>query len=415
MKSAAPPPQGLELDDAVKRLTDTVAPVTGTETVRLKQAAGRVLAEAIVSDAQIPRDDQSAMDGYALRCEDLPDAGSREFMQVGVSLAGVPWDGVVSAGECVRIMTGALMPAGADTVVIQEEVHRDEQHPGRISIAGTHRTGENVRFAGEEIQPGDRLLDAGRKLLPVDMGLLASVGMAQVSVRKPVRVGILSTGDELREPGAPLPPGCIYNSNLYLLSAAVRRTGATVTEYATGADNPDALRPLLARASAENDLLLSTGGVSVGDVDFVQQVLAELGEIDFWKLRVKPGKPLLMGSIANCKVLGLPGNPVSAAVTYALLGRPLLQALAGQHPEPVSRIRATLTGDLKKRPGRRDFQRGVLHADADGNWQVTSTGPQGSHRLTSLTQANCLIDLALESGPLKAGCEVDCLPLSELF
>lgn len=415
MKPSAATTQGLELDDALQRLTGSVGAVTGTETVHLKEATGRVLAETVVSGVQIPRDNQSAMDGYALRCADLPDSGSREFIQIGASLAGVPWDGVVSTGECVRIMTGALMPEGTDTVVIQEEVQRDAQHPDRISIAGTHRTGENVRFAGEEIQPGDGLLHAGRKLLPVDIGLLASVGMQQVRVRKPVRVGILSTGDELREPGEPLPAGCIYNSNLYLLSASIRRTGATVTEYETGADNPDVLRTLLERASAANDLLLTTGGVSVGDVDFVQQVLGELGEIDFWKLRLKPGKPLLFGSIADCKVLGLPGNPVSAAVCYALVGRPLLQALSGQKPEPWQHLRATLTEDLNKRPGRRDFQRGILSAAADGGWEVSSTGPQGSHRLTSLSRANCLIDLPLESGPLKAGCAVDCLLLSDLF
>lgn len=415
MNQSAVAHHSLELDDALNRLTAQIRAVDETERVSLKQATGRVLAESIESPGQMPRDNNSAMDGYALRAGDLLDSKSSTFEQIGVSLAGVPWDGVVGAGECVRIMTGAVMPAGADTVVIQEDVTRDDKHPGRISIHGLFPPGDNIRTAGEEIQVGDLLLEAGRKLSCLDVGLLASVGISGVPVRRRIRIGIISTGDELREPGETLPAGCIYNSNLYMLSAACEQLGARVTEYETGADRPDVLRELLARAAQENDLLLTSGGVSVGDVDFVQDVLRELGQVEFWKLKIKPGKPLLFGSIADCKVLGLPGNPVSAAVTLALVGLPLMRALAGERPEPVLRIRATLSAGLSKRPGRRDFQRGILSASENGGWLVSATGPQGSHRLTSLTSANCLIDLPIDAGPLSAGAEVDCLPIRGLI
>lgn len=415
MKISEAPMQSLDLDEALKQISNRIDPVGETENTTLADASGRVLAQSVLSPIAVPRDDNSAMDGYALRSEDLPSEGTRTFVRIGTSLAGKPWDGSVGPSECIRIMTGAVVPDGADTVVIQEDVTVSDDKPDRIQVDAGHRSGDNIRYAGEELQPGDELLETGRKLTAIDIGLLASVGVESVSVYRRVRVGVLSTGDELREPGQGLPPGCIYNSNLHLLSAALKEAGAIVSVYGNVADEPAAIRLAIERGASENDLLLTSGGVSVGDVDFVQEVLNELGEITFWKVRIKPGKPLLFGSVGSCKVIGLPGNPVSAAVTFALIARPVERALAGEQPEPVIRVRARLTERLSKRPGRRDFQRGILREMEDGSLQVTTTGPQGSHRLTSLTQANCLIDLPADSGSLEAGSEVLCVPIHSLL
>lgn len=406
----------LSLDAALARLRESIRPVADTGQVSLAEARDRVLAVPVVSPLAMPVADNSAMDGYAVRSADLDGDGETLFEVVGTALAGRPWNGTVAAGQCVRIMTGAVLPGDTDTVIIQEDVTRiDDDRSFRVRCGSGHRPGQNVRRAGEEFAAGETLLEAGRRLGPCEIALLAALGMPGVEVRRPVRVGLFATGDELVEPGNPLETGQIYNSNRYLLGAALATTGATVADYGTVDDDPAALRGILEEAAQDCDLVITSGGVSVGEADFVQTVLAEIGAIEFWKLRMKPGKPLLFGRIGDCRILGLPGNPVSAAVTFAVVARPLLAMLAGETASVPTRVRAQAAEAMRKTPGRRDFQRGILSTGTDGEHLARPAGPQGSHRLTSLTRANCLVDLAEERGDVAVGETVDCIPLDELF
>lgn len=406
----------LSLEDALARLRETIDPVQETETVDLADAVDRVLATPVVSPLAMPVADNSAMDGYALRFAELAEDSDSEFGVAGTAFAGRPWTGTAQPGQCVRIMTGAVLPRDLDTVVIQEDVTRiDDREAPRIRVGPGHAAGQNVRRAGEEFAAGETLLDAGRRLAPCDIALVAALGIPEVGVRRRVRVGLFTTGDELVEPGLPLGAGQIYNSNRHLLGAALARTGATVTDYGNLGDDPAALREVLRDAAQSCDLVITSGGVSVGEADFVHQVVGEIGAVEFWKLRMKPGKPLLFGGIGSCRMLGLPGNPVSAAVTFAIVARPLLALLAGEATHAPPYLRACVAEPMRKSRGRRDFQRGILEPGPDGDYRVRPAGPQGSHRLTSLTRANCLVDLAEERGDVAPGESVDCIPLSALF
>lgn len=401
--SCADAPAGeVRADEALARILAAIEPISGTETIALWTGLGRVLAEDLRSPIDVPARDNSAMDGYALRGSDIAD-GILELTLVGRALAGHPYAGTVGAGQCVAITTGAPLPAGTDTVVM---VERTVAVGDRIRIGGHIAPGDNVRLAGEDVRAGSVVATAGSGLTPALVGVVASLGIDWVDVRRRPRVALLSTGDEVQPPGTPLRPGGVYDSNRYTLNALLTALGAEVVDAGGVADDPERLRAALADAAAAGDVVISSGGVSVGEADFIKPILAELGAVDFWRLAIKPGRPLTFGTLGKALFFGLPGNPVAVMVTFLAFVRPALQRLMGMQPTPAVHHRAVCTDGLRKRPGRREFQRGIVRADAEGRLRVRLTGHQGSGILTSMSHANCLIVLPEEQGNVDAGDEV---------
>ncbi len=405
-------PKSLLADEARRRIVETVAPVTGHERLPIRAALGRVLAEQVTARIDVPGHDNSAMDGYALHSRALEHGGTVALRVVGTSWAGTPYTGTLGPGECVRIFTGAVMPPEADTVVIQELVEREGDV---IRFDATRqRKGQNVRAAGEDLRAGEAVLTPGRRLTPADLGLLASVGVGEVTVRRRPRVAFFSTGDELRSIGEPLAPGQIYDSNRYTLHGMLTRAGVELLDMGVVPDRPEAIHAAFQEAAESADALLTSGGVSVGEADYVKDALDALGEVRFWKVAIKPGRPLAFGRVGKAWFFGLPGNPVSVMVTFYLFARPALQRMAGEPPSEPLQIRVPCASRLRKRPGRMEFQRGVLERDPHGRWTVRATGPQGSGILTSMSEANCLIVLPLESDGVGAGESVDVIPFCAL-
>jgi len=400
----------LKLEDALERILAEVEPVSGTETVPLTEALGRVLGADVVSHIDVPAHTNSAMDGYAVRGDDLlPDTETRLDV-IGVAAAGRPFEDIVAAGQCVRILTGAPLPEGADTVVMQEQVTRDDD---TATIRPGQAHGQHVRQAGEDIAAGEVALAAGVPLMPAELGMLASVGVTEVSVRRRPRVAFFSTGDELRVVGEPLEKGQIYDSNRYTIQGMLTRIGVESIDMGVVRDNRSDVEEAFARAAEQADAVVTSGGVSVGDADYVQVTLDKMGSVGFWKVAIKPGRPLAFGRIGDALFFGLPGNPVSAMVTFYQLVRTALRALAGMPDEgPPLTLTAVSSGALRKKPGRREFQRGVLTRNADGQLQVRRAGHQGSGVLSSMNAANCFIVLAEDAGPVSAGDEVTVQPFS---
>ncbi|MGH8112834.1 MAG: molybdopterin molybdotransferase MoeA [Rhodanobacteraceae bacterium] len=401
-KDAGHASPALSLEEARGRIVGQLTPVATMERVAVREALGRVLGANVVSGVAVPAHTNSAMDGYAVRGMDLPSTGHAILRVIGQSFAGHPFGGAVAAGECVRIMTGAVMPRGTDTVVIQEDISRERDDGVRIGTG--HRIGQHVRVAGEDLAVGATVLTAGRRIRASDLGLIASLGIVEVEVRRRLRVAFFSTGDELRSLGEPLREGDIYDSNRYTLYGMLTRFGADVLDLGVVRDEPAALREAFERAGADADVVLTSGGVSVGAADFVRDVLAEVGEVGFWKINMKPGKPIAFGRLrAGAAFFGLPGNPVSAMVTFYQVVQPALDHLAGAEP----RLPLTLTvhaGErLKKGSNRREFQRGRLEMGDDGELTVRSAAPQGSGILRSMSLANCFIVLGEDRGPVEPG------------
>jgi len=396
-------PESLTAEEAMTRMAEFVTPVTGIERVALRAALGRMLAEPVVSAIPVPGHTNSAMDGYAVRAADLPSEGTTaDLSLIGASLAGRPFEGAVGLGQCIRITTGAVMPDGADTVVMQEHVELDA--PAQtIRIDAGHRAGQNVRAAGEDIAPGTEVLAPGHSLTPADLGLVASLGIAEVSVWRRLRVAFFSTGDELRSLGEPLVPGAIYDSNRYTLYGMLTELGVEVIDMGVVRDDKEALIAAFASAGANADAVISSGGVSVGEADYTREVMAAVGEVALWKVAMKPGRPMAFGRVGSAVFFGLPGNPVSVMVTFYEFVRDILVRMMGGTPAPVPTLIARTTRRLKKRPGRVEFQRAVLARDAAGDWEVTPTGDQGSGILTSMSQANCFVVLASDSRGVEAG------------
>lgn len=405
--------QSITPDQARERIRAAVQPLADTETVPLAAALDRVLARDCAAAVDVPGAANSAMDGYAVRGADLP-AAEAALELVGEARAGRPFAGAVGPGQCARIMTGAVMPAGADTVVVQERARaRDD---GRVVVGAGERPGQNVRAAGEDIAAGSVLLRRGRRLGPAELGLLASVGSAEVEVARRPRAAYFATGDELRAVGEALAPGALYNSNSHTLGAMLRRLGVAGEDRGIVRDEPAATAAALRAAAARADVVLTSGGVSVGDADHVRGALAELGEVRFWKVAVKPGRPLAFGRLGGAWFFGLPGNPVSVMVTFCQFVRPALLRLAGEtDPPPPLELRAAAEAPLRKRPGRVEYQRGVLRPDGGGGFAVAPAGAQGSGILSSMSHANCFIVLPLESGPVAAGDEVAVVPFAGLL
>lgn len=400
-------PAALPVEEALRRILDAVVPLSAGECgqVPVTEALGRVLARDVFATISVPPHRNSAMDGYALAGSELPQGTAvRELAVLGTALAGHPFAGRLGPGQCVRVMTGAVMPEGADTVVPQEHVERCGG--ALIRLDGRTPAGANVRQAGEDVCVGQRVLARGRRLTAADLGLAASQGLAVLAVRRRLRVALLCTGDELRAPGETLAPGQIYDSNRYVLTGLLRRHPVEVTDLGRVLDDPQALRLVLEKAARQHDMILTTGGVSVGETDHVRRVLEELGGVESWKVAMKPGRPLAFGRIGGGEgalLFGLPGNPVAVMVTFGVLVEPALRRLAGEESEPALLFSAVTECAWRKRPGRTEYQRGMLKQAADGSLRVDKAGPQGSGVLHSMARANCLVVLPHESGPVRAG------------
>ena len=404
---------GDSLDVAAARaaIAAAIRPIDGRETLPLRQALGRVLAEDVISPIDVPAHDNSAMDGYAFAGSALAD-GAETVLRVAATVhAGDVPTMTTAPGDCVRIMTGAVMPPGLDTVVPQELCRLDD---GRIRIApGTLRAGDNRRLRGEDLSRGRPAVAAGRRLRPADLGLIASLGIAEVAVVRRLRVALFSTGNELRTLGQTLDAGCIYDSNRYSLMGALERLDVEVIDLGLVRDDPEALAATLDEAIARADVVLTSGGVSVGDADFTKDLLARRGEIAFWKVAMRPGRPFAFGPLRRAEqadaawLFALPGNPVAALVTFYAFVRDALLTLGGATPQPLPVLRARCTTPVRKRPGRTEFQRGIVSPGADGRWEVRLTGTQGAGVLRSMSEANALVVLGHAQGSVAAGDEVE--------
>jgi molybdopterin molybdotransferase len=400
-------PNSMPVERARALIRQFLEPITTIERVHIRLALDRILAEDITSPIDVPGHDNSAMDGWAVRFADLKNDGAITLKRVGESFAGKPCGRAIEAGEAVRIFTGAVMPEGADTVVMQE---RATEVPGGVSIAqgAVGKAGQNRRFAGEDLKRGAVVFRAGQALRPAELGMLASLGINEVGVYRRLRVAFFSTGDELRSIGQPLGAGEIYDSNRYTLYGMLTRLNCDIVDMGVVPDVPDALEHAFATAADNADVVITSGGVSVGEADFVKQLLDKLGEVLFWKIAMKPGRPLAYGKIGDAHFFGLPGNPVSVMVTFYEFVRDALLVLQGRaNVTPMPMFKATLAAPIKKAPGRTEFQRGILAPDGAGGWQVRTTGDQGSGILSSMSQANCFIVLGPDTGNVAAGSAVD--------
>ena len=402
-------PDALPVDAAQRIIADFITPLQVVEKIALRSALGRVLAIDVISSINVPAQDNSAMDGYALPgCELGTDALTLSI--VGTAYAGRAFEGKVEAGQCVRIMTGAIMPQSCDTVIPQEfTIDASARH---VTIpAGAVRAGDNRRFAGEDLKMGSAALRKGRILRPADLGLLASLGIAEVAVQRRLRVAFFSTGDELRSVGEALDPGCVYDSNRYTLYGMLSRLGCDLLDMGVVRDDPASLE-LAFRSACENaDAIITSGGVSVGAADYTKQMMAQLGDVTFWKIGMRPGRPMAFGRIQSnghsAFLFGLPGNPVAVMVTFYFLARQALLRMMGADAAPLPLVRAVSVNPIRKKPGRTEYQRGILQTSPDGHPTVVITGAQGSGILRSMTEANCMVVLHDARGTVQAGDLVD--------
>ncbi len=380
-------------------------PVDAVLRVPVRSALGRVLAADVLSPVNVPAHRNSAMDGWAMRGADLKPDAETALEEIGASFAGRPFAGQVAAGQCVRIMTGGVVPGGADTVVMQE---RAKARGKSVTFAPGQKTGQNVREAGEDLKAGSVALRKGRIVRPAELGLIASLGIGEVAVYRPLRVAFFSTGDELKSVGTTLAEGEIYDSNRYTIHGMLARLGCEALDMGVVRDDPKLLERAFREAAGAADVVITSGGVSVGEADFVKDLLGRLGEVVFWKIAMKPGRPLAYGKIGGAHFFGLPGNPVSVMVTFYQFVRDALLVLMGADPvEAVPTFSARCAARLKKAPGRTEFQRGILAREADGALVVRPTGEQGSGILKSMSDANCFIILGDQTGNVEPGAMVE--------
>ena len=397
----------ISVADAQAHILARVERVAPPEVIPVVAALGRVLAEDVRATLDVPPTANSAVDGYAVRGADIPSAGTRELTVVAELAAGSVFDGTLGAGQALRIMTGAPMPAGADTVYPQEVVERTGD---RVRIpAGL--AGVNVRQRGEDVLAGHVVLPAGGVLRPQELGVAASLGLPLLLVRQRPRVAILSTGDEVAEPGHARKPGQIFDSNRFSLQGLVEAAGGEATDHGIVPDLYDVLHARLRAAAATADVVLTSGGVSVGDHDLVKAVLQDAGGIDFWQVAMQPGRPLAVGRIGPTLFFGLPGNPVASMLTFHLFVRPALWKLAGRRELFPPRFHAVAMEPMSKKTGRREFKRGILSYSGE-RWEVRTTGPQGSGILTSMTLANCFVVIEEERGDVAEGDTVSVEPFA---
>ena len=404
-------PPALPVVEAQRLICERITPVDATETLPLLAALDRVLAADIISPINVPAYDNSAMDGYALRGADLPSDGSTIFKSIGVAYAGHPFTQALQANECVRIMTGAPIPPGCDTVLPQELAAAIEGD--NVSIAANAiRAGANLRRAGEDLKAGGIAIAAGKLLRPADLGLVASLGIGQVSVKRKLKVAFFSTGDELRSLGDKLDEGCVYDSNRYTLFGMLTRLGCEVIDMGVVKDDPQALEAALREAAKQADAIITSGGVSEGAADYTRDIMALLGDVAFWKLAMRPGRPLAFGKVQteqdSAWLFGLPGNPVAVMVSFYMFARPALLRMMGTESK-LQTLQARAVEAIRKRPGRTEYQRGIVSTGADGAPQVRLTGAQGSGILSSMSEANCIVVLHHDQANVAAGQLVDVL------
>ncbi|MHA6906831.1 molybdopterin molybdotransferase MoeA [Ralstonia pseudosolanacearum] len=408
-------PNALPVAQAQAIMRDFVQPVTGVARVPIRSALDRVLAEDVLSSIDVPAHDNSAMDGFAFAGAALSrDGGSGDDLAlrvIGTAYAGSAFDGVPGPGEAVRVMTGAVMPAGCDTVIPQEFTQGDA---ATVRFArDAVRAGDNRRLRGEDLAKGTAALTAGRVLRPADIGLLASLGVAEVPVRRRLRVAFFSTGDELRSIGEPLDAGCVYDSNRYTLHGMLSRLGVELIDMGVVRDDPEAMEATFRSAAENADAIITSGGVSVGEADFTKQMMAQLGDVTFWKIAMRPGRPMAFGRIASngrsAVLFGLPGNPVAVMVTFYHFVRGALLRMMGAAETGAPLVPAISAAPIRKRPGRTEYQRGIAALNGSGQLEVRLTGQQGSGVLRSMSEANCFVVLAHEQGPVNAGDTVQLL------
>ncbi len=403
-------PNAVSVTQAQRIIQDFVKPIHGMELIPIREALGRVLAADVVSPISVPAHDNSAMDGFAFHGSDLVAGAATTLTVIGTAFAGRSFDGAVGAGQCVRIMTGAVMPADCDTVVPQELTQAASDTAITIP-PNTLQTGDNRRKKGEDLMEGQPALTRGRVLRPADLGLLASLGIAEVAVQRRLKVAFFSTGDELRSLGEPLDPGCIFDSNRYTLLGMLTRLGCELIDMGVVKDDADSLEAALRSACENADAVITSGGVSVGEADYTKPIMAKLGDVTFWKIGMRPGRPLAFGTIASngkkAYLFGLPGNPVAVMVTFYFFARDALLRMMGARENPLPQLRATSLADIRKKPGRTEYQRGILSTDGQGQPVVRITGSQGSGVLRSMSEANCMVVLHHQQGSVRAGEAVD--------
>jgi molybdopterin molybdotransferase len=398
-------PQALSAAQVGAFLAQLVEPLRETEQVSLFEALDRVLARDIVSPISVPPHDNSAMDGYAFDGAQLAGDAALVLEPVGTALAGAAWRGEVGPGQCVKIMTGAIMPAGLDTVVPQEFTKLEE---GRVVIPpGVLRRGDNRRLLGEDLRAGEPALSAGQRLGPAACGLIASLGIATACVVRRPRVAYFSTGDEILSVGDAAREGAVYDSNRYTAFGMLRRLGCEVIDLGVVRDQPGPLEAAFRDAASRADAIVTSGGVSVGEADFTKAMMKELGDVAFWRVAMRPGRPMAVGRIGRSVLFGLPGNPVAVMVTFLAFVRPALLRLMGASAIQPPLLKARSAQAIRKKPGRTEYQRGFVSTAADGSLQVRTTGNQGSGVLSSMVQANGLIVLHHAQGSVAAGGEVD--------
>jgi molybdopterin molybdotransferase len=398
------------VEQAIEQLLNSIDALSEIIYVPLKSCLGLVVAEDISSQMNVPAADNSAMDGYAVNVEDLK--ASDTLTLVGSSLAGAPYSSVLTQGQCVRITTGGVIPQGANGVMMQENVHLDGNQVRFLSIPSI---GQSIRKAGESIQIGQVVVERGTVLSPAHIGLVASLGIATLPVVRKLKVAVLSTGDELKEIGDELKVGDVYDSNRPALVAALQQFGVEVIDLGIIADNKSMLLNAFNQANEVADAVVTSGGVSVGDADYTKEVLEDLGQIEFWKLAIKPGKPFAFGRLPDSLFFGLPGNPVSAMVTLNQLVLPALQKYRGAKGLQRLILSATASQSFKKRPGRTDYQRATFVTDESGELFVQPSGAQGSGIFSSITQANCFAILPQDSGDIETGQQVQIQPFDQFI
>jgi molybdopterin molybdotransferase len=407
-------PDALPVAQASEVIRSFVTPVAGVEKLPVRAALGRVLAKDIVSPINVPSHDNSAMDGYAVRSDDLGAGEPVTLTEIGSAYAGRAFSGEVKRGQCVRVMTGAVMPKNTDTVIIQEAV---TLAGNRVSIPPGQDRGQNRRLAGEDLAKGKAALRSGRLLRPADLGLLASLGIGTVAVRRKLKVAFFSTGDELVSVGKKLKAGEVYDSNRYTLWGMLERLGCDVIDLGVVRDDPKKLEAAFRKAAAGADAVVTSGGVSVGEADFTKQMMAKLGEVAFWKIAMRPGRPMAFGRIRSkgkaAYLFGLPGNPVAVMVTFYHFVRGALLTMMGRSDTELPLLRAKSETAMRKKPGRTEYQRGILELK-NGEWTVRLTGAQGSGILRSMSEANCFVVLGHDQGSVAAGDYVDIMLMDGL-
>lgn len=405
----------LSLTDAQQIILAALAPIAGRERLAVRSVLNRVLAEPVIAPCNVPAHDNAAMDGYAVRFEDLNPAVETTLTVIGTAFAGKPFSGHLTTGKAVRIMTGAVIPKGADTVIVQEVV-RTNDTSRTVTVPVGQRAGQNLRRAGENLTAGNIALTAGTHIGPAELGLIASLGLAEVTVYRRLRVAFFSTGDEIASIGHPLLPGQIYDSNRYTLFGVLSQLNCELLDMGVVPDQPEALETALHEASLAVDVIITSGGVSAGEADFIRDITHRLGKVSFWKINIKPGRPMAFGRIGNAALFGLPGNPVAVLVTFYQFVQNALLKLMGVSPLPTPQVfNARLKHPFRKQPGRHEFVRGHLDRQEDGTLHVSVTGSQSSGVLRSMSEADCFIVLPDTCGNLEAGDTVTVQPFSRPF